>query len=156
MGKGWNKGDSGKGKQHSGKTGVKGKGKGQKASGWHHQHAPRDKSDPDWRPRRGGRKAAKQALLYARKYEQWLKELGIPDTVEESAPREDDESSGFPDFPGELERLRELDLGESIDVVVEDQTSGPSSGSGRVLYTCSCSATRSTSQGVGFDPNPES
>lgn len=137
MGKGWHKGYGGKAAE-SGYKGVKGKGKTGKGkgkpgkgkaerdtTGYHQQGPQRDKSDPNWVPRRGGKKAKKQQELYARKYESWLKELGIPDVGGVDPTPEKVADSRFPNFPGEHERLRELE--EPVGVVVEEN---PSSSSG--------------------------
>ena len=100
--------------------GGKGRGKGRRdSSGSHIQGPQQDKFDPNWKPRRGGKKARKQAEVYQRKYLEWLQSVGVP-AHRETQPEEISSSSGFPDFPGELERLAELDdlLPGEVEVTV--------------------------------------
>ena len=39
----------------------------QGSSGYHIQHRTRDKFDPNWKPRRGGKKARKQKEMFERR-----------------------------------------------------------------------------------------
>ena len=111
-----------------GKGGKGGKGNKQpsssKGSGWHIQHEPRNKFDPEWKPRRGGKKAKKQQELLKKKFNEWLASQGVPEeNLEENLENQtaDSDSSGFPDFPGTLERLAEVELEELVDVVIVDK-----------------------------------
>ena len=53
------------------------------SSAYHVQHPPRDKFDPDWKPRRGGKKARKQKGLFERRYREWLERAGVRTVVQE-------------------------------------------------------------------------
>ena len=107
---------------YMGKGGKGGKGNKQpsssKGSGWHIQHEPRNKFDPEWKPRRGGKKAKRQQQLFQRKYSEWLASQGVPEPAENLEVGSD--SSGFPDFPGSLERLAEVEVQELVDVIIEE------------------------------------
>jgi len=76
-----------------------GKRGGQGSSGYHVQHPPRDKFDPNWKPRRGGKKARKQKELSERRYREWLESKGVPPIVPEEIEeiQSDDSDSGHPD-----------------------------------------------------------
>jgi|Cyp1metagenome_2_1107374.scaffolds.fasta_scaffold01154_25 hypothetical protein len=83
--------------------------KGRDTTGYHKQGPPRDKFDPDWKPRRGRKKAKKQAAVFARKYNEWLRSQGVPDQSTQEHLETASDSSGFPNFPGVVERLAELE-----------------------------------------------
>ena len=59
--------------------------------------------------------------MFARKYSEWLASVGVPGP-REAQPGEISSSSGFLDFPGELERLAELQcvLPEEVEVAIID------------------------------------
>ena len=111
---------------------VMGKGgrpKGRDTTGYHIQGPPKDKTDPNWRPRRGGKKSKKQKELFERRlYEEWLASQGVPPAQQFDQGAESD-SSGFPDFPGDLNQLE-----EEVEVVIEEDipVTGGSSGSGSI------------------------
>ena len=115
---GWGKG-KGSGRKGSPSENPSSSSKGSKGSGWHIQAPPQDKTDPDWQPRRGGKKAKKQKLLFERRYNEFLASQGIPDSIEVQSPGS--QSSGFPDFPGTLEQLAEVEAEETVDVVIEEE-----------------------------------
>ena len=48
------------------------------STGYHTNAPPKDKSDPNWQPRRDGKKAQKQQLLFERKYQEFLEAQGVP------------------------------------------------------------------------------
>ena len=83
--------------------------KGRDTTGYHQQGPQKDKSDPNWKPTRGGKRARKQAELYQRRYQEWLESLGVPEPREQEESGADSDSSGFPDFPGRLELITSLE-----------------------------------------------
>ena len=92
-------------------------------TGYHNQHPPRDKSDPNWKSRRGGWKAKKQQLLLEKRFKQFLVDKGVPVNPEESSgpssssvsvppkaePQTEESDSEFPCLPTG-DRALELDL----------------------------------------------
>ena len=70
---------------------------GQGSFGYHIQHPPRDKFDPNWKPRRGGKKARKQKELSERRYKEWLESKGAPPIVPEEIEEIQSDDSGPPD-----------------------------------------------------------
>ena len=98
-----------------------------KGTGWHIQRKPQDKFSVDWRPRWGGKKAAKEKALYTRKFEEFLSQFGVPapavppssvepyqgDWVDEGVESDD---SGFPDFPGSVDLIEE----DLTEVIIEE------------------------------------
>ena len=75
-----------------------GKRGGQGSFGYHVQHPPRDdKFDPNWKPRRGGKKARKQKELSERRYKEWFESKGVPPIVPEEIEEIQSDDSGPPD-----------------------------------------------------------
>eukprot|EP00435_Cladocopium_sp_Y103_P072178 s497_g39.t1 len=88
-------------------------------SGYHVNAPPKDKFDPNWRPRRGGKKARKQKELFERKYKEYLQEQGIPNIDPATLGEIESDDSGFPDFPFKVADL------EEVGVVIEEEEEEP-------------------------------